>query len=79
MNLKSLENSITRHFFDIRTWFCIVLNMYNKKKKLRARAQPFVFSVSPTRKCHFSRRIPYMYDWDKREFTHLVRISVRCL
>ncbi|OXU27640.1 hypothetical protein TSAR_000466 [Trichomalopsis sarcophagae] len=33
-NLKGLENSATRHFFDVGPWFCIVLNMYNKKKKV---------------------------------------------
>ncbi|OXU23256.1 hypothetical protein TSAR_010851 [Trichomalopsis sarcophagae] len=31
-NLKGLDNSVTRHFFDVGTWFCVVLNMYNKKK-----------------------------------------------
>ncbi|OXU17009.1 hypothetical protein TSAR_010737 [Trichomalopsis sarcophagae] len=34
-NLKGLENSVTRHFFDFGTSFCMVLNMYNKKKKLQ--------------------------------------------
>ncbi|OXU21218.1 hypothetical protein TSAR_005388, partial [Trichomalopsis sarcophagae] len=33
-NLKGLENSVTRHFFDVGTWFCMVLNMYNKTKKV---------------------------------------------
>ncbi|OXU20871.1 hypothetical protein TSAR_004350 [Trichomalopsis sarcophagae] len=33
-NLKGLENSVTRHFFDVGTWFCMVLNMYNKNKKV---------------------------------------------
>ncbi|OXU16716.1 hypothetical protein TSAR_012013 [Trichomalopsis sarcophagae] len=33
-NLKGLKNSVTRHFFDVGTWFCIVLNMYNQKKKV---------------------------------------------
>ncbi|OXU18120.1 hypothetical protein TSAR_011771 [Trichomalopsis sarcophagae] len=33
-NLQGLENSVTRQFFDVGTWFCIVLNMYNKKKKV---------------------------------------------
>ncbi|OXU28799.1 hypothetical protein TSAR_005480 [Trichomalopsis sarcophagae] len=28
-----LKNSVTRHFFDVGTWFCLVLNMYNKRKK----------------------------------------------
>ncbi|OXU31179.1 hypothetical protein TSAR_009421 [Trichomalopsis sarcophagae] len=41
-NSKGLENSVTRHFFDVGMWFCIVLNMYNKNK-LRARALTFVF------------------------------------
>ncbi|OXU17268.1 hypothetical protein TSAR_009015 [Trichomalopsis sarcophagae] len=39
----------------------MVLNMYNKKKKLRECAPTFVFSVSPTKKWHFSRRIPHIY------------------
>ncbi|OXU18651.1 hypothetical protein TSAR_000354, partial [Trichomalopsis sarcophagae] len=26
-NLKGLENSVTRHFFDVGTWFCMVLNI----------------------------------------------------
>ncbi|OXU29051.1 hypothetical protein TSAR_002711 [Trichomalopsis sarcophagae] len=39
----------------------MVLNMYNKKKKLRECAPTFVFSVSPTRKWHFSRRIDVPY------------------
>ncbi|OXU30083.1 hypothetical protein TSAR_014673 [Trichomalopsis sarcophagae] len=42
-NWKGLENSVTRHFFDVGTWFCMVLNMYDKKKKLRECAPTFVF------------------------------------
>ncbi|OXU20135.1 hypothetical protein TSAR_010445 [Trichomalopsis sarcophagae] len=59
-NLKGLENSVTRHFFDVGTWFCMVLNMYNKKKSYKSVPQYLFFSVSPTRKWHFPRRIPHM-------------------
>ncbi|OXU22703.1 hypothetical protein TSAR_008533 [Trichomalopsis sarcophagae] len=33
-NLKGLENGVTRNFLDVGTWFCMVLNMYNKRKKV---------------------------------------------
>ncbi|OXU21219.1 hypothetical protein TSAR_005389 [Trichomalopsis sarcophagae] len=33
-NLKGLENSVTRYLFDVGTWFRMVLNIYNKKKKV---------------------------------------------
>ncbi|OXU25394.1 hypothetical protein TSAR_002799 [Trichomalopsis sarcophagae] len=58
-NLKGLENSVTRHFFDVGTRFCVVLNMCNKKKKVFPPTFVF-FSVSPTRKLHFSRRITHI-------------------
>ncbi|OXU26778.1 hypothetical protein TSAR_009887 [Trichomalopsis sarcophagae] len=46
-NLKGLENSVTRYFFDVGTWFCIVLNVYNKKKKATdACPNIFFFSLS---------------------------------
>ncbi|OXU31585.1 hypothetical protein TSAR_010247, partial [Trichomalopsis sarcophagae] len=32
-NVKGLKCSVTRIFFDVGTWFCMVLSMYNKKKK----------------------------------------------
>ncbi|OXU22706.1 hypothetical protein TSAR_008536 [Trichomalopsis sarcophagae] len=33
-NLKGVENSVTRHFLDVGTYFCMVLNMFNKRKKV---------------------------------------------
>ncbi|OXU16369.1 hypothetical protein TSAR_014697 [Trichomalopsis sarcophagae] len=38
-----LENSVTRHFFDVGTWFYMVLNMYNKKKKSCGRVLRHLF------------------------------------
>ncbi|OXU18261.1 hypothetical protein TSAR_011736 [Trichomalopsis sarcophagae] len=61
-NLKGLENSVTRHFFDVGTWFYVVLNMYNKKKSCGSVPQHLSFLVSPTRKWHFSRRISHIRE-----------------
>ncbi|OXU17903.1 hypothetical protein TSAR_000233, partial [Trichomalopsis sarcophagae] len=48
--VKGLENSVIKHFFDIGTWFCMVLNMYNKNKKVAGVCLNICFfSVSPTR------------------------------
>ncbi|OXU18262.1 hypothetical protein TSAR_011737 [Trichomalopsis sarcophagae] len=33
-NLKGLKNSVTRHFSILERGFCMVLNMYSKKKKV---------------------------------------------
>ncbi|OXU28596.1 hypothetical protein TSAR_013999 [Trichomalopsis sarcophagae] len=52
-NLKGLEKSVTRYFFDVETWFCMVMNMYNKKKKLRTRAITFVFFGFSSQKMAF--------------------------
>ncbi|OXU29490.1 hypothetical protein TSAR_012948 [Trichomalopsis sarcophagae] len=52
-DLKGLENSVTRHFFDVGTWFCMVLNMYNKKKKLRKCTLTFVFFSFSNQKMAF--------------------------
>ncbi|OXU22338.1 hypothetical protein TSAR_008905 [Trichomalopsis sarcophagae] len=51
-----------RYFFDVGTWFCMVLNIYNKKKKVAGVCPNifFFFSVSRTRKWYFSHRIPHI-------------------
>ncbi|OXU23535.1 hypothetical protein TSAR_005513 [Trichomalopsis sarcophagae] len=60
-NLKGLKNSVTRHFFDVGTWFYMVINMHNKKKKSHGSVpEHLFFSISPTRKWHFSRRNPHI-------------------
>ncbi|OXU18476.1 hypothetical protein TSAR_011294 [Trichomalopsis sarcophagae] len=61
-NLRGLQNSVTRHFFDVRTWFCMVLNMHNKKINDSVAGPNIFFSVTPTRKWHFSRRIPHILE-----------------
>ncbi|OXU22089.1 hypothetical protein TSAR_008163 [Trichomalopsis sarcophagae] len=50
-NLRGLQNSVTRHFYDVGTWFCMFLNMYNKKKKL------FFFRFLQPKNGILSRRI----------------------
>ncbi|OXU19067.1 hypothetical protein TSAR_012063 [Trichomalopsis sarcophagae] len=40
-NLKNLRNNVTRNFFGVGAWFCIVLNLYNKKKKLAGASYSF--------------------------------------
>ncbi|OXU19749.1 hypothetical protein TSAR_015145 [Trichomalopsis sarcophagae] len=63
--MKGRENSVTRHYFDVGTWFCMVLNMYNKKRKVVGVCPNICFfSVSPTRKWHFPRRIPHIYGYE---------------
>ncbi|OXU28118.1 hypothetical protein TSAR_012677 [Trichomalopsis sarcophagae] len=60
MNFSSRGNSVTRHFFSIGTWFCIILNMYNWKISSPV-ACPNIFSpFLESRIVYFSRRIPHM-------------------
>ncbi|OXU26217.1 hypothetical protein TSAR_000992 [Trichomalopsis sarcophagae] len=44
----------------------MVLNMYNKKKKVGKVCPNILFSVSPTRKWHFYRRILHIYSCSAR-------------
>ncbi|OXU23628.1 hypothetical protein TSAR_016261 [Trichomalopsis sarcophagae] len=54
-NLKGQENSVTRHFFAVGTWFCMVLNMYNKKKKVSGVCPNICFFVFSNQKMAFVR------------------------
>ncbi|OXU31789.1 hypothetical protein TSAR_009457 [Trichomalopsis sarcophagae] len=53
--LEGLENSVTRHFFDVGTWFCmirVVSRSYVQRKRVRRGA----ITAGP---CHFYRRFQY--------------------